>query len=228
MPLPQDAVGWQSAEGRAVQSEVTLADWPQLLVLCHRCTTAGRAQAEHFQPDRLLLPHRALTFTLTDNSPFSYELESGSDRVVVRPASGAAQNTEAYFALNGLARAVGLPLEVPEDLEDDFDPRPRLRNRVWKKATYFAEYLRPAGTPAERGKRIRSVRLIAEDAGFWSVWATVLWNELQDEAVLAAVLQPGAQVSRPARPDLASETPLAGVHAFPGTRADWLPSRQGP
>jgi hypothetical protein len=133
------------------------------------------------------------------------------------------QLTVDYFALNDHVEPLdppfdnGLPLTEDADLlaRDWVDPRKELRDRAWHHARTAAEQL--AAVPdAQRGVIVPLVRTLAGDSGFWSTWATVLWESSSDPELVAAVLQPPGDATP--GPDA-----LAPPHPFPSTRPDWLP-----
>jgi hypothetical protein len=203
--LPQDAVAWHIARGRPIEHTLTADDWDDTIPLCHNCAWA--AQQSPAPVDDVLRPDRDVTFTLDDRSPFHYERASlaGGEaaRIVVAPGNERARATAEHFALNEHRPALGgqFDLEPNDDLltRDFIDPRLELRTRAWDCAHTAAAQLR-AADDSQQVMVERLGRILAEEAGFWSTWATVLWHELHDRELLERVL-----------------------HSFPATRRDWLP-----
>lgn len=225
MPLPQEAVAWHAGEGYFPRRRATIVEWPDLLALCRRCAHAAYQQGA--PPPEVLLPHRELTFTLAAPSPLRYDRD-GEGRVSVVAQDGRASVTVAYFALNGLLPRDPGPevgdVEAFHATVDYLDPRPGLRERAWEQASLFAAELRDT-VGEERRRLVRMIHLAAASTGFWSVWATVLWQSLQDADVLATALLPPAAPLRAEADAVAAEPP--GHHAFGGTRRDWLPGAAG-
>lgn len=211
--LPQDAVAWHATREEPIGELLTVDEWPDALPLCHNCAYA--AQHSSLPVSEVLLPYRDETFTVAGDSPLSYTRAlTGVDadaRVLAEPHGDRAATTVGYFALNDHVPALGgeLPLDVEADLltRDWVDPRLELRTRAWDVATDAAQQI--ANAPAEQRELLLSLtRTLAADTGFWSTWVTVLSDAIDDHDALGTVLQPD---------------PEAGVHAFPATRADWLP-----
>ncbi len=225
MPLPQEAVAWHAGEGYFPGRRATIVEWRDLLALCRRCAHAAHEAGP--PPPEVLLPHRELTFTLAAPSPLRYERDR-EGRVSVVAQDGRADVTVDFFALNGLvARDPGPEVEDAELFRltvDYVDPRPGLREQAWEQAELFAAELAPT-EGEERRRLVRMVHLAAASTGFWSVWATVLWQSLQDADVLATALLPPAAPLR-AGAGAPGAGPV-GHHAFGGTRRDWLPGTAG-
>ncbi len=225
MPLPQEAVAWHAGDGYFPGRRATIVEWPELLALCRRCAHAAHEHGP--PPPEALLPHRDLTFTLAAPSPLRYARDDDG-RVSVVAQDGRASVTVGYFALNGL-----LPRDPGPEVDDveafrltvDYvDPRPGLREQAWKQAEYYAGEMRRSDGE-ERGRLLATIHLVAANTGFWSVWATVLWQSLQDADVLETALLPPAAPLRAGADAVAAEP--AGHHAFGGTRRDWLPGAAG-
>ncbi|HEY2714678.1 MAG TPA: hypothetical protein VGI73_00500 [Solirubrobacterales bacterium] len=223
--LPQHAVAWCLAGQAPVEESFTAADWEGAVPLCDNCAFA--ALSAPLPVEALALPDRELTFTLAEDSPFRYRPQAPSEsdeepaRVLVEATEERSQATIAYFALNDHVPALGrdFPLEPDADLltRDWVDPRLELRTRAWGIADLAATQI--AGAEGfERATVVAVVASLAEDTGFWSVWATVLWERLGDPEVLAQILQPpgGAEAGLEAEGE-------APPHRFPATRPDWLP-----
>ena len=217
--LPQAAIAWHTARQEPIEEPLTAGDWPEAIALCENCAFA--AARSTIPVDGILLPDRDLTFSLAESSPLSYVHSDGGDgRIVVTPNSAAAEATTAYFALNEHVPALGreFPLEPDADLltRDWVDPRQELRTRAWGAAAKAATQIEAAPQPL-RPTVLGLVQTLAGDTGFWSTWATVLWDALGDPQVLEATLQsPGL------RPDSPLPAAAAIPHPFPATRPDWL------
>ncbi|MFF5210126.1 hypothetical protein [Streptosporangium sp. NPDC000396] len=225
--LPQAAIAWHAVRQEPIDGRLTAADWAETIPLCHNCAAAAtRSEADL---ETVLLPYRDLTFLLGDDSPLRYERGDGDGdgdgdaggRVMVIAGGGRGQETVAYFALNEHIPALGseFPFEPDADrlTRDWVDPRMSLRTRAWDAAGTAAAQLRTA--PREHHAAVLDLAsMLADETGFWSTWATVLWREMGDREVLERVLQP--QAAGPA----ATLSPEAAVpHAFPATRPGWMP-----
>ncbi len=216
-PLPQVAFAWQAEEGVLFEGNATEADWPHLLVLCHNC--AGATTIWLAAPvGRMALPHRELTFALGAPSPFSYEIlaeegeRPGADaerrgpRVHVKASTPLAAQTVTSFALNTPVR--GLHRDAPSERVADqatidfWDPRMEMRTAAWRQAEATAARLREAPREA-REEQLEQLQVLIEYTGFWSVWATVLGERLEDPTLVRTMLS--------------SES-----GAFPGTRDEAL------
>lgn len=208
--LPQDAVAWHAAREEPIGELLTVDDWSDALPLCHNCAFA--AQHSPLPVSDALLPHRDVTFTVGEDSPLSYTRAGADAHLLAEPhGDRAAATSVGYFALNDHVPALGGEFPFDEDADqltrDWVDPRLELRTRAWEVATNAAEQI--ANAPAEQREVVLSLtRTLAADTGFWSTWATVIWNAIGDRDALVSVLQPD---------------PEAGLHAFPATRPDWLP-----
>lgn len=256
--LPQEAVGWDAAREVPFAAPASAGRWDDLLLLCRQCAAASEAVAA-FSPRRgdafaapLLRPDRDRTFALGAPSPLGYVRA----RLEVRTADGAAlepvervlatgldargEATIGRYLLNTAAHsgdALVLPPEAPDLVwfEHD-DPRLQLRTAAWAAAAGAAELLREA--PDEhRRLALSQARGLLRVTGFWSVWATVLWERLGDRELLADLLLPpepvtraGAQLPPPpgAEAEAAAPAPVGGSDAFAATRTDWLPSSTSP
>ena len=216
--LPQVAFAWHAEEGVLFEGSPSEADWPHLLALCHNC--AGATTIWLAAPaGRMALPHRDLTFALGSPSAFSYEIiegeeaerlgadaERGARRVHVRANTPLAAQTVTAFALNTPVR--GLHAEAPSEPVADqatidfWDPRLELRTAAWHQAEAGRARLEKAPGEA-REEVVEQLKVLAEYTGFWSVWATVLGQQLEDPALVGAVLSSQAG-------------------AFPGTRDEAL------
>ena len=227
LPLPQDAVPWHAGSATVADRAANAAGWPDLLVLCKRCTAS--ATGHPGRPATLLLPHRDRSFALGPESPMLYLRDEATGHVTVVPGSDAAAATIRYFSLNGFFEPAADAAPPPADeglraLMDHLDPRPGLRDEVWEQAAHFARRLESA-TGQDRQERLGLVHLVAASSGFWSVWATVLWDTLRDVEVLTTVLQPPPAPPAPEALAVRAERDLR--HAFAATRSDWLPPEAG-
>lgn len=217
-PLPQVAFAWQAEEGVLLEGSASEADWPHLLVLCHNC--AGATTIWLAAPaGRMALPHRELTFALGDSSPFIYQIieveegeqlgadaERGGRRVHVQAKTPLAAQTVTAFALNTPVR--GLHPDAPSEPVADqaaidfWDPRLELRTAAWNQAEAAAMRLREV-PPEVREEHLEQLKVLIEYTGFWSVWATVLGQQLEEPPLVQSVLS-------------------SEVGAFPGTRDEAL------
>ncbi|MGH2944911.1 MAG: hypothetical protein ACRDPC_01335 [Solirubrobacteraceae bacterium] len=190
--------------------------WPHLLLLCPNCA-AGAAAGAGAGREPGLLPHRDVTFTVDDESPFAYELRRlravaddelmDVERVIVVGRSPAAVATIDYFALN-------TPFHDPQTDElrllpdDDLglvefdDPRLEARTLVWRHADACAARIE-AASAEQRPALLSTMAEVVSVWGCWSVWATVLRPRL-DQPTLLALLR--------GRPE-----------HFPSTDAAWHP-----
>jgi hypothetical protein len=221
--LAQHAVAWHVARQEPIEEHLRADDWADTLPLCDNCAFAARRSS--LPPEALLLPDRNLTFTIDEGSPLRYEREAVADdglgRVLVVAADERAGATTAHFALNEQVPALArdFPLEPDADLltRDWVDPRLELRGRAWDVAGAAVAQITAA--PAEqRATVVGLVRGLAEDTGFWSTWATVLWRELGERELLEQILQP------PGAADELLGGEATAPHPFPSTRPGWLSS----
>jgi hypothetical protein len=248
MPLPGIAFVWRPGKAPEAAEHITAEEWPDALLLCRACAVASLTAASWFMSLEIagLRPDRDLTFRLGDQSPFIYELrpvrrrlldnETGrpkgkgraSPAVIVRACSPAARATLDGFALNTFyfdetENRVGVPEAYDQAL---LDRRLELRTEAWTIATQVVGLLAAADEPAARAAILATARRLAAAVGFWSVWATVLWDKTGDRGLAADVLMPGGarDLAEPAlarREDREAAQPAASSH-FAGTRADWL------
>lgn len=235
---------WHAAQRReVVDKQTTGEDWEDLYLLDPN-TAAAISKAT--DPEGMHLPDRDLTFKLTD-SPFIYRLEivpvtyldddgnAEGDPVdeefaIVRGATPAAERTVEAFALNSVFYDIAS--ESIRMRRSDYlsltDNRLHERTHAWRLAEQTMELIRqvPSG---QRDLLLDQARLTVAAAGFWSVWATVLWNGLGDEDAIRRVLEePEETAERFASltPEIeipgAEEGPAPSTFGvFPGTRADW-------
>jgi hypothetical protein len=217
-------------------------DWENLLLLAHGTFEAWRRHHDE-DAEELVLPDQEITFNVYD-PVFIYAEEevnvicvdeSGEDivdreiispffpsgmrrLVIVRGANSSAQATIDTFSLN--TAFFDPEANVLRITENEYLSRTdaRLGNRTaaWQRA------MRAAGSIAdvdrnERPSVMSMARSIAASTGFWSVWATVLWERFQDTGPLASVL--GSE-------NLDRELVGAGPHnEFPGTSPEWIRGR---
>jgi hypothetical protein len=221
---------WQSERDFFFEEDRTTADdWPQLLLLCHDCARAHASAPPREPGARLLLPHRAVTFSLNPNSSFRYHLDQVELVLVddasapVAPAatipaaivSGAtpeAQNTVEHFALNTRyydASRHRLTVPVAHWRSQDFDRRMHARTQVWQTAEKMARQLAPMELT---GRPVDFIRYGADTSGFWSVWLTVFDDAFRDRALAAEIFTPG----------LADGLPAPVNHHHTGTHAAYL------
>ena len=198
---------WDAQRQSGFTGRTSLDAWPSLLILCGNCRDA--AAAPPLTPGPLLLPDRDLTFTLSEASPFVYALQpiqrvfldkGGApegpaetiEGVIVEGTTPAARATVDFFALNtAYYDATQHTLRIPRvDYESLTDRRIDARTEVWNDARTAATQLRTVRHPATRAALTTILRHTIEGSGCWSTWATVLWRDLQDRQLLAALLMP--------------------------------------
>lgn len=217
--------------------------WDNLLLLAPATFSAWQ---RHHSPEmgEVLLPDQYLTFSILD-SAFVYSLEEVNviivdengepvrDRrepallpsgpnwlTIVRGRDSAAQATIDMFSLNG--DSFDAEKNVLRITEEEYLSRAdaRLANRTaaWQRADHAAAVIADVSA-ANRTSLLGVARSLAATTGFWSVWATVLWERFQDTELIAAVLD---SVGIP------GEEPFTGVgphNDFPGTSAGWREQR---
>lgn len=201
--LPEGAVAWNADTGQSVGETATARDWSGLLPLCPNCAAAALAPVPrgsvNFAP---LRPDRDATFALRATSPLAYELrpvaiygdssDAQVERVMVIPGSAAAAATIRRFALNTpfhiepSADALVLPPGRTLAEVEGYDPRLARRTAAWHDAHGAVDALLEAG-PEGRPAVLRTISWGVRFTGFWSVWASVLWQRLHDETVLDAL-----------------------------------------
>jgi hypothetical protein len=148
------------------------------------------------------------------------------DRVIVKASTPEAQATVDYFALNtahfdAAASSIRIPFPTGPEPEDS---RVDLRTRAWHTAVERAGKLSHEKPHMRRAHQEQITGLIGA-YGFWSVWATVLWDRYRDRGLVSALLLPPAAKPAAGMLAVAAEPPssLRGNAAdFPGTRADAL------
>jgi hypothetical protein len=241
--IPQDQRAWRASNGKLIQGRARPDAWQDAFVLCRTCARAARQQTP---PTTLLRPDLNRTFALDDSAPFRYELRQvasglsvvvegarllipAGEQAVVVPTTNAAAETLRYFALDvPLQQPPTVPAVSSDDEDDDdldvmLDPRVELRTEAWKQATTYVQLLKDERDPAGRQAFLAQVNALIKFGGYWSVWATVLWDGLHDVELLASLLLP----PRVAPSGLtATDGPTLGGSAdwHDGTRADWLPT----
>jgi hypothetical protein len=204
------------------------AVWPHVFNLCPHCAVAAAPTKSPTGAllNALLLPDRsATTFALNESSPLRYEqlrvpqrtfdpdsgitTDAGSrDAVIVVGTDDRARATIRHFALNTrFFDEATNSLVFSADLDlDSFDPRLNLRMQAWKSAARYARLLKDADEPLWHRTLLNQALMSLSYNGFWSVWATVLWEVLRDVSLLSDMLD--------------ADSPGG---SFPRTRADWLP-----
>ena len=194
----------------------------------------------------ILRPDRDDTFSLTGDSPFTYDLEqvrvwylddegapegepTVEEHVIVRGRTDRAQATVRLFALNSIYYDEHQgELRIPRSayLRMD-DSRLQERTAAWLRAEEASQLAAQAEGAFARTLLLDQIRVMASMTGFWSVWATVFWNRFEDlETVRRVTIEPartaaadgGGPAERPA-PALSGPGPH---NAFPGTRADGI------
>jgi len=210
--------------------------WSDLLLLSPATCEAWRRH--HDRPSsQLMIPDQEITFQL-DNSPISYSLETvnvvlidnndeivptaKSEKLVIAQGNNErARATIDTFSLNTeYFNPATKELRLPaEEYLSRRDAPLRSRTVAWKRATDAAEQI--AGLRgADRRPLVPQLQISAAATGHWSVWATVLWNRLEDRELLFSVL--GGRPSAQDYEDLVSRGPY---NEFPGTALGWLPRK---
>jgi hypothetical protein len=181
-----------------------VTDWRGLLPLCPNCAAAAimpRPRISAGAPP--LRPDRDATFALDTRSPLAYELRPvavqrehedavAADRVMVVARTAAGVATIRRFALNTpfhvepTRDALRLPAGTTLGEIEAYDPRLARRTASWHHAHHAAAALH-AARPEARDAVLQTISWTVSFEGFWSVWATVLWERLRDEAVLDAL-----------------------------------------
>jgi hypothetical protein len=236
--LTDDSRAWHAQRRVLVASPAPADDWSELLVLCHNCSAAS--QAATAPTGSLLLPDRDRTFSVNSTSPFVYALEpvnlvyldddgapdgplETAERALVKATTPAAQATIDYFALNThYYDPATSTFRIPRaDQLAMVDQRVDLRTEAWTTAKTFGEELRDDPEPSLRRALSTQIRQTIQGGGFWSTWATALWQRVPEPTLIARMLLP------PRPPTALTATtgtpPLAGeAGRFPGTRSDWI------
>lgn len=249
LPLPDRAHAFHAARGVEVDTVERVDDWSELIVL--DSISLGALRHWSGRPtDAVRLPHRDLTFLPGDDTMFRYALEDvsvvylGDDGessgapvreqlVIVRSDDDLARRTIDAFALNTryFDEAAG-EFRIPRtDYLAMVDHRVHHRTRAWSTAERIAELISEAGETASP-LILDQARHVAAATGFWSVWATVLWERFEDLPILRRILtEPRENVEaleairRDTRPD--AGTPALGPNphqVFPGTHPNALGS----
>jgi hypothetical protein len=243
-PLHDLAYVWdKSSNSEFLASESPGESWDNLLLLSsatreawdRRRTQAGSADAGF----DFVLPDIEPTFRLQD-SPFVYGLEKVrvtylnesesnpslqrtqlpvpppevQELAIVRGRDPRAQATIDAFALNTeYFQPAEHQLRIPfGDYLSRRDPRLINRTRVWQMATESAHQISNLGNPEPL---LSQLRTLAAATGYWSVWATVLWEYFGDPRPISAVLGPQ---SIPEDEIAWGVTPF---NRFPGTAPSW-------
>jgi hypothetical protein len=200
--LPEGAIAWNAETGQVADRVASVDAWPGLLPLCPNCASAAIAAPPRAAAAAApLRPDRDVTFALDATSALAYELrglavggegDTPVERVVVVPRSPAAEATIRRFALNTpfhIDQGSGtllLPAETTLSEIEAYDPRLARRTAAWDHAHDAADALLELGAQG-RAATLRMVSWAIRFEGFWSVWATVLWQRLQDDTVLDAL-----------------------------------------
>jgi hypothetical protein len=175
----------------------------------------------------LLYPDEDTTYSLATQSPFKYvpkkvtirrlarngkvESERSETRVIVEGLSAPAQTTIDVFKLNGASydqSAATFEISFAERMTFD-DERISQRTVAYARATAAAEAL--VGEDLE-DVAPSLMRQLAGTTGFWSVWATVLYDKTGDRNRVLNVLAP--ETTQPVEPWI-GPTP---ERPFPGTK----------
>lgn len=200
--LPEGAVAWNAETDQVAGRLTTVDEWPGLLPLCRNCASAALAAPPRTAAAAApLRPDHDTTFALDATSALAYEPRElaigGADdepveRVLVVPRSPAGEATIRRFALNTPfhvghgSDALVLPAETTLSEIEGYDPRLARRTAAWDQAHDAADALQDLGARG-RAATLRMISWGIRIGGFWSVWTTVLWQRLQDEAVLDAL-----------------------------------------
>jgi hypothetical protein len=233
-PLPDVAYVWDKADNSEYPSEKSPGgSWNNLLLFSPATRDAWIRHRDQWASN-LSVPDSETTFRL-ESSPFVYALEtvevfyldeSGAQRgapqqqefAIVRGSNDQAQATIDMFDLNTeYFNEAEHSLRIPYvDYLSRRDARLHSRTQAWRRATHAAQQIALVGR-GDRGPLLAQVQNSAASTGYWSVWATVLWNRFNDVGLLSAVLG--------ARTDIRGEGELLGSgphNEFPGTAPNWL------
>jgi len=245
--LPAAFVLWNAQKHQSIDvASVVDKQWPECILIDQ--TTFNIIEHKTL-PDNLLLPHKDLTFTL-ENSPLQYELTSvelvllneehpdltetqQQDLVIVSGNTKQAKQSIDFFALNGEGfNAENNRLTINQlDYLSMTDHRIFERTEVWQRASQIINNIKAAGDNAELRQLVADqAKLIVSNSGYWSVWATLLWQAFENKDFLARILTQSPDESAilkeaytDLQEDLITELPGHGPHnGFPGTRPEWL------
>lgn len=239
--LPDLAHATDKRNGTTLEGYSSPALWPHLLLLCDACYKAQQQSALHpVSGITLLYPDEQLTFAVnTEKSPFVYEKSTvmqtlldadgkpvsgpkATEMVLVKGTSDNARATIRYFQLNTAYynEATG-SFNIPvADQPAGLDIRVHQRMEVWNLVNdYIRRYQELLEVDRKMsGLMLQQGRLLAASSGFWSVWATLLWQATGNRDVAASVLLPvAAHDGRYAA--LATASPNTD-QTYPGTHPD--------
>jgi hypothetical protein len=255
-PMPDQAWVWNQDTGKTIKGKSNQADWPHLLLLCHNCHDSQKTAPQELRP-HLLLPDKDLTFRLDDKAELVYTLQPVSlvylddqgnpetapnnvELVIVRACSPAAQATIDYFGLNThYYNQNDNSFRIPKkDYLSMVDRRVDLRTEAWHNAQQYADYLKETDTELLINAFLQQARIIIQSGGFWSTWATVMWQSFHDKTLLEKLLLPRVEEEKPKKVNRLKATPMAAVttsdsdkakasiptrnNTMPGTSRKWL------
>jgi hypothetical protein len=205
-PLNDFATLWDTDYRLTVGPTAPATESNALLVICADCSEADAARGP--QPDEeLSLPNRDTTFSLSGDSAFRYSLDEvrviildsewNEERstvhtlAIVHGTNPAAENTIARFALNTrYYDPENTWMRIPEqDVLCLTDRRVEERTRVWLRASELVEDLEPDAV--RDGRLMHTLREVADMAGFWSVWMTLLGEKFSEEELLESAFSTG-------------------------------------
>jgi hypothetical protein len=201
-----------ASKQRKLSGTPPLDRWEDLLLTCDFCRMHRLGDAIRLSD--YLWPDVDATFTLDSGSPFVHTLHQATRLVVdlengdaspggaltmpvvevneESPEAERARRTLELFQLNSPyyhRSSRTLIVDSAAGIADD--RRLALRAEVWTLAERYAGKLRARMRGDSRpllDNMIQTVAAIAQATGFWSVWMTVLWAELQDPEILRRVL----------------------------------------
>jgi hypothetical protein len=198
-----------------------------ILLTCEICFKSMHRQQIKLQLlSNLLYPDEQLTFSINKKiSPFTYEkkevvryldnIPEKIEMVVIDGNTESARQTINLFLLNtAYYDDANNSLRIPlNDYLSAKDLRVQQRTNTWNLAVDFTNrYKQVKESNLSLSQAIlEQGRLLAAATGHWSVWATVLWQELSDLNVLSAVLLPQSTSTR------AGYSLSSILNRFPGT-----------
>lgn len=237
--LPDHSFVMDKRNGQSFEGYSTPDLWPHLIQLCDACYHAQQ-QAGQQPATAILYPDEQLTFSVhPDKSPFVYEKRTvlqavldadgkpldepqSTEMVFVKGTNESAQATIRHFQLNTAyydeaTNSFNIRLSGPSA---GIDIRVRQRTEVWNIVNdYISRYKKLLEVdPKLSGIMLQHGRLLAAGSGYWSVWATLLWQATGDQNILANVLLPTSAYSG-RYAVLATAVPITD-QVYPGTHPD--------
>ncbi len=181
-------------------------EWNNVLLLCWNCRLAA-SRYSFLNPQPLLYPDEEVTFSLRPTSRLRYVLRDVTVTRLGRNNNVESEDRRTLVFVEGDDEIAQLTIDcfqlntayyIPNDAEfvipfvermTQADTRVEQRTAVYEQAKRLVGRI-TSHDGAKREVFYPAVRQLIAAAGYWSVWATVLWQFTQDPILIKETMMP--------------------------------------